>query len=389
MISSFAGKSLLDIIKRVTQYSWQIPFVLKSMKGSPILGLALKTKSKQLDVLLNNTIKGYESYNFTIRQLIAGLVRLDSASSTKDALRSLNGVLSKRFGITSLSSIGIDAKAMEMKPFFSYALPMLSKSLQILRKDKYVKQYFMKMHNISPQMLKLLRSKTDGDIGQKLAEEVTDVIMNPHKSVHGHPNLDRIYGNFGKRFAQKPFKDVVKACGLTKDRLMRSSVKGLFRICLNMTSVADLKRSLNVSSLVRPFSVDATLTELGKILGMHTDQMDNSLSIIVNEKTQKEIGPLFTPLKSVFKSGRINMAARKNMTLMMLFKKPIFSHFKSRGYLMTSLIDGNNLKIIKERSIDDLVKAVGINDNDLSKTTPYDLLTRSISLLKTGMLFMH
>ena len=388
LISSFAGKSLLDIFKSVTNSTWQIPMIIKSLKGNPNLEMALKNTSRELNMVLNNTIKNYKSYNITIRELMKALIRLDDKSNTKVALRELSGFLATQLGVTSLSSIGINMKDMRTKPFLTYALPVLSKSLQVLRSDIYVKKYF-KVHKITPEMLELLKSKADGDIGQKLVAAATDlVIMDHQKTMNTLFQLKTVIREYGKRFAKKPFKDIMKACRITKEILVSSSIKDLFQSCLNMTSVAEMKNSLDVTTFIRPFSLDMPLEELGRILDMHTDQMDNSISSFVNEKTQKDVGALFTPLKDVFKAEGISMATGTNMTLISLFKRPLFSRFNRVGYLMRSMIFGNNLKIIKEKSVGDLVKANGIDDKSLSKTTPYSLLKQSISLLKTGKIYI-
>jgi len=381
LISSFGGKSLIYIIRRVTKSAWQIPLVLKSMKVSPDLKMLLNNTSKKLNMMLNGKLRGYESYNFTIRQLLTELAKLD-ATTRNDVIEGLKDFLFRNFGIKSLSTIGVNVTALKSKS--SDVLPVLSKALQVLRKENFVEKYFRKVYGISPQMLKLLRSKADGDLGQKLFQAATDNLnMKPDKISNKPFQLKRVVSNFGKRFAQMSFRDVVRACHLKKEALVNSSVKGLFRRCLNMTSSTDLKGSLNVSTLLKPFSLDVPLVELGRILNMHTDQMDSSIRSFVNAKTQGDIRSLFIPLKEIFKAGGLRMDAAKNTTLMMLFRTPLFSRFNSRGYLLSSRIFGNNLKIVKDRPIEDLVKAVGIKDKDLSNTSSYDLLKKSILLLKT------
>ena len=389
LVSSFAGKSLLDIFKSVTKSAWQIPLIIKSLKGHPNLKMALSNTSKDLNMILNNTIKNYESYNITIRELIKHLIRLDTLA-TKATLNELSGFFASQLGITSLASIGINMKDMREKPYLTYVLPALSKSLRILRKDMYARKYFKKVHNLSPEMIRLLQSKTDGDIGQKLATAAYSLILKNHqKTINIILQLRRIIKKFGKRFAKKPFRDVIKACRITKEILVSSSIRNLFQSCLNITSVADLKKSLNISTFTRPFSLDLPIEELGRILDMHADQMDNSLSSFVNEKSQRDVGALFTPLKDVFKAEGINMAAGQNMTLISLFKRPLFSRFNRVGYLMRSMIFGNNLKIIREKSMGDLAKANGINEEILSKTTPYNLLNQSVWLLKAGKIYVY
>ena len=355
------------------------------MKGNPALKMALKNTSKELHALLGSVVEEYKSYNYTINRLLRVLVGLDDVAHTENTLRQLKRFLTISLGIQSITSLGIDMKVLGSKPFVRFGLSALTKSLQNLKKDVYVQQYFKNKHYISPEMLQLLKSKTDGDVGEKLAKAATDwVTINHCSSTNILFHLDELAKNFSERFTQKPLKDIMVACGKTKERFVRSSVRELFQNCLNISSITDIKRSLNMSTLMKPFSQEMPLKEMGRILDVHTDQLDKSLRSFINEKNQKDFGALFKPLKDVFKSGSIDMKTGKNMTLLALFKNPLFAKFNIMGYLLRSMIIGHNLKIIKERSIDDLVKVTGINDEDLSKTTPYDVLKKSVMLLKTG-----
>ena len=386
LISSFDGKSLISIIRRVTKSAWQIPLVLKAMKVNPDMKMLLNNTSKKINMMLSGKIRGYESYNFTIRQLLTELAKLD-ATARNDVIEGLKDFLFRNFGIKSLSAIGVNVTALKSRS--SNVLPALLKDLQVLRKQSFVEKYFRKVYGISPQMLKLLRSKADGDLGEKLFQTARDNLnMKHHKSSSKPFQLRGVVRNFGKRFAQMPFRDIIRACHLKKEVLVNSSVKDLFRRCLNMTSSTDLKGSLNVSTLLKPFSLDVPLVELGRILSMDADRIDTSISSFVNAKTQSDIRSLFIPLKVIFKAGGLRMDAARNMTLLMLFRTPLFSHFKSRDYIKSSRILGNNLKIVKDRTIEDLVKAVGIKDKDLSNTSSYDLLKKSILLLKTGKIYV-
>lgn len=374
------------MIRSVTRSAWQLPLVLSSSKAHPDLMKALRQPSLGLQKVVQNIILDYKSYEFTINRLLDILLGLDDVSHTEEAIRLLAGFLSEKIGVKSMESLGIDTKAISDKPFLTFALPVMSKALQNLSKDVYVDQYFENVHHMRPKMVGLLQSKTDGDIGEKLAQAALNWLdYDQIEALNVIFDVRDVYWKFGKRFVEMPFERILGPCNLTEKQLKMSTAKFLLKTCMNTSSEEYLRRSLNVSKLVMPLVEDISLEEIGRIVDKQIFRHGSSLSSLLNRKTQQDIGILVAPLNDVFKRTNFGVQSGRKLSLLDLFKSALFSQFNSMRFLLRSMAFGKSLDVLNERPIDDLIKAIGVDDKELSRTSPYDVLSKTLALIKRGM----
>lgn len=382
-LSSLPDNSILDLVAMVSNSSWQIPLIFPSIRNNRPLKASLIRTSKFQMIVLRNIIRKYNSYNFTIKRLLSVVVSLNNVNHTVHALENLRPFLGSYLGVKSLSSLGIDSKAIKTTPFFTFALYSIIKSLQNLKKESFVKRYFQSINQISPRMLDLLRTPADGNVGEKLSKAAIDFVSYDHNgALNVLFQLQEMGKDFRNRFARKPFRKIIAACGMTNEQLAGSTVKALYKACMNTSLDEDIKQSLKLSTLIKPLVANLSLEEIGRILDMQISQQANSISSFINENNQRSLSALFMPLNDVLRKMKVDVQSGKNMSLFALFKNPLFSRFNSTRYLFRSVVFGNSLKVIKDRSIGDLMKAIGVQD--LLKITPYDVLRQMISLLKTG-----